>query len=160
MYRGITRSTKCFLKDIEKPWDTDICDLGGEKVSLNFIEHQLLRPQELFDDPRMHFAINCAAIGCPLLRPEAYTGERVKDQLADSTRLSLQNERYLKVEGDRVLLTKVTSWFEGDFVAKAGSLAKFAAPYAPEAARKILEEKGDAAISHLEYDWDLNDVAK
>lgn len=148
------------IKDLDKPWDTDFCELGGEKVSLNFIEHQLLRPTELFDDPRMHFAINCASIGCPLLRAEAYTGDKIEAQLEDATRRTFQDERYLRLDGERVLMTKVTEWFKGDFDGKYGSLAKFAAPYAPDAARKILEEKGDSAISHLDYDWDLNDVAK
>ena len=115
---------------------------------------------ELFNDPRMHFAINCAAIGCPLLLGEAYVGDRIDAQLDSSVRRSLQEPRYLVVEGDGVKVSEVLKWFNEDFTSKHGTLSKFLIPYARDDARKILESRGDAAISYLTYDWDLNDVPK
>ncbi len=148
------------IKKLKKPWDTPFCEVGGDKITLNDLENKLLRPQETFGDPRIHFAINCASIGCPLLRAEAYTGERIDAQLEDSTRRSFTDSRYLKIEGDRVKVSKILDWFKDDFITKSGSRAKFIQPYAPAEARKILEARGDSALSFLGYDWNLNDIGK
>ena len=148
------------IQKTKDPWDTPFCKLGGEKITLNDIEHKYLRPKELFNDPRMHFAINCASIGCPLLLAEAYVGDRIDAQLDSSVRRCLENPSYLVAEGDGVKTSEILKWFNGDFTEKYGTLSKFLIPYAKDDVKKILESRGDAAISYLYYDWDLNDVAK
>ena len=146
------------IKKISKPWDTDFARVGGNTVSLNFLEHNLLRPRELFDDPRMHFAINCASIGCPLLRAGAYTGKGIDKQLDEAVRRCLNDARYAKVDGDKVRVTKVLEWFKGDFDSKYGSLAKFLLKYLPAEAKGVLEKRGEGAIAFFAYDWGLNDT--
>jgi hypothetical protein len=148
------------IRDLSSPWDTAFCKVGGSTVTLNHIEHMILRPKELFDDPRMHFAINCASIGCPLLRQGAYTGAGIDKQLDEAVRRAMKDERYLRVSSGGVEVTKILSWFKGDFTEKYGSLAKFLAPHIEEGeAKKILQDKGDSAIDFLGYDWNLNDTA-
>ena len=146
------------IKDLTKPWDTAFCEVGGESITLNNIEHNYLRPKELFDDPRMHFAINCASVGCPLLRAEAYDGSKIAAQLEDSTRTALRDPRYVQLKSGDVYLTKVLDWFKGDFVAKHGSLSKFLEQYVAEDVAAVLKARGDDAIQYLDYDWKLNDI--
>ncbi|MCA8960763.1 MAG: DUF547 domain-containing protein [Planctomycetes bacterium] len=144
------------IKDLDKPWDTPFCVVGGEKLTLNDIEHKFLRPKELFDDPRMHFAINCASVGCPPLRAGAYTGKELGKQLDQAVRAALDQERYLRVRDGRVELTKILSWFRDDFVKKYGSVSKFLIPRVGGEAKSILEARGDDALSYQDYDWGLN----
>lgn len=147
------------IKDIGSPWTTSRCEVGGYTVSLNDIEHRILRPIELFDDPRMHFAINCASVGCPLLRPEAYVGSRIDDQLESSVKSCLRDSRYVALGSGEVEVSRILSWFKEDFVEKHGSLSRFLIPYVTDEVAAVLQESGDDAIGFLGYDWSLNDTA-
>ncbi|MCI0652815.1 MAG: DUF547 domain-containing protein [Planctomycetes bacterium] len=148
------------IKDVPggTPWKLEFCKLGGNTVSLDFIEHNLLRPSELFGDPRIHFAVNCASIGCPLLRRGAYRGEEIDKQLDESIRNCMADPRYLSVSDRTVKVTKVLQWFAGDFKDKYGSVSKFLLPYVTGEAAAILEQEGDGALDYLDYDWSLNDA--
>lgn len=128
--------------------------IGGKKYSLNQIEHAILRPE--FAEPRIHFALVCAAVGCPLLRRGAYFPESVRTQLeADASRF-IHNPDKVRYDAQKktLYLSKIFKWYEEDFVKAAGSVAEYVRGYlGPEAA------VGDGwAIVFLPYDWNLNRV--
>jgi hypothetical protein len=128
--------------------------VGGKKYSLNQIEHAILRPE--FAEPRIHFALVCASVGCPLLRRGAYFPESVRTQLeADASRF-IHNPDKVRYDAEKktLYLSKIFKWYEEDFVKAAGSVAEYVGGYlGPEAA------VGDGwAIVFLPYDWNLNRV--
>lgn len=128
--------------------------IGGKKYSLNQIEHGILRPE--FAEPRIHFALVCASVGCPLLRRGAYFPESVRTQLeADASRF-IHNPDKVRYDAQKktLYLSKIFKWYEEDFVKAAGSVAEYVGRYlGPEAA------VGDGwAIVFLPYDWNLNRV--
>ena len=128
--------------------------ISGKKYSLNRIEHAILRPE--FAEPRIHFALVCASVGCPLLRRGAYFPESVRTQLeADASRFihNPDKERY-DAQKKTLYLSKIFKWYGEDFVKAAGSVAEYVGGYlGPEAA------VGDGwAIVFLPYDWNLNRV--
>ncbi len=144
------------IRDTTKPWKGERHRVGGTVVSLDFIEHSLLRVPTLFNEPRVHFGVNCASKGCPPLRNEAFVGSRVRDQLEDSVTRALAMPSQLRVEGEKVLVSEIFNWFGEDFRRGESSLPEFLIPRAPAAAALILREKGSAAIGFLPYDWSLN----
>ncbi|MBD0392755.1 MAG: DUF547 domain-containing protein [Microcoleus sp. C1-bin4] len=128
--------------------------IGGKKYSLNQIEHAILRPE--FAEPRIHFALVCASVGCPLLRRGAYFPESVRTQLeADASRF-IHNPDKVRYDAQKktLYLSKIFKWYGEDFVKEAGSVAEYVRGYlGPEAA------VGDGwAIVFLPYDWNLNRV--
>ena len=128
--------------------------IGGKKYSLNQIEHAILRPE--FAEPRIHFALVCASVGCPLLRQGAYFPESVRTQLeADASRF-IHNPDKVRYDAQKktLYLSKIFEWYGEDFVKAAGSVAEYVGGYlGPEAA------VGDGwAIVFLPYDWNLNRV--
>ncbi|GAB3196424.1 DUF547 domain-containing protein [Pontibacter aydingkolensis] len=129
-------------------WDKKFFRLGGEKYSLNIIEHQILRKE--FEEPRIHFAINCASVSCPKLRREAYTSEQLEAQLQEQAYNFINDPFKNRLSSNNPKLSSIFNWFEGDFK-KNGSLVDFLNRYAKT---KIRE---DASISYLEYDWRLNE---
>lgn len=135
-------------------WEQPAGQVGGKKISLNDIEHKILRKM---DEPRMHVAIVCASVSCPDLRREAYTAERLDAQLTDQMRRFLENRgkgMRLDSEENRLYLSKIFSWFEGDFETQGGVL-KFVKAYCPEATRKKMAGQ-NLKISYLDYNWNLN----
>jgi hypothetical protein len=150
------------IKDIDSPWKTTRWVIGGHKLSLDDIEHGLIRP--LYKDSRIHFAVNCASIGCPPLADWPYEGSKIDEQLDLAARRTLGDEHYARVEGDELLLTSVMNWYRRDFVGdefspSAESLPLYAARYAGEEVRALVEQKGgEPAVGFIEYDWSLNDM--
>ena len=143
------------IKDIKKGlpminsvWDIKFIEIEGEKYDLNNIEHSILRKE--FDEPRIHFAINCASVSCPLLLNEAYTADKVEAQLEAQSRAFLSDPTRNKVSTDKLELSKIFTWFKGDFT-KNGSLAEFIDRYTDT------KVSPDAKIDFLPYDWNLND---
>jgi hypothetical protein len=149
------------IKDIpaSKRWEDRRWNVGGHVWSLDQIEHEQIRPK--FDEPRIHFALVCAAVGCPPLRDEAYTASRLAEQLADQARRVHGDARWFRYDRDRnvVFLTKLYDWYAGDFEKAAGSVLAYAAAYAPQLAR-ALEAGRRPEIRWLEYDWSLNDQTR
>lgn len=150
------------IKDLDDPWGTKRWTLGGEKVSLDDIEHGLLRP--IFKDPRVHFGVNCASIGCPPLADFAYTGDEVDRQLEEVTRNALRNPRYAEVSDGRLHLTRILQWYGDDFTRigwspTAESIPEFVARYGSPDVKKLVDTKAaDTPVEFLEYDWRLNDT--
>ncbi|MEG4331382.1 DUF547 domain-containing protein [Microcoleus sp. AT9_A2] len=128
--------------------------IGGKKYSLNQIEHAILRPE--FAEPRIHFALVCASVGCPLLRRGAYFPESVRTQLEADANRFIHNPDKVRSDAEKktLYLSKIFKWYGEDFVKAAGSVAEYVGGYlGPEAA------VGDGwAIVFLPYDWNLNRV--
>jgi hypothetical protein len=131
---------------------------GGAMLALNDIENDRIR--EGFKDPRIHFAINCAARSCPPMRTEAFTGARLSEQLDDTVRQFFAGPGALRIEGGEGRFTMTTSkvldWFEDDFKQWGGGVVAFTMKYLPaDRARMIAGTK--VSIDHFDYDWSLND---
>lgn len=145
------------IKDIRSPWGQNRVKVFGKAVSLDHVENNLLR--ENHQEPRIHFALNCASIGCPPLRAEAYTGENLESQLTSQTRSFLSNEKFTRYDPatNVLVLSPIFKWFEKDFLAKSESILKFVTPYLPETAAKALKA-GNTSVQYGEYDWSLNNT--
>lgn len=151
------------IKDLNKPWKTERYDFAGDKVSLDNIEHNLLRP--VFKDPRIHFAVNCASIGCPSLANFAFDGKILDSQLDTVTRDAFKNKRYAAVQGKKLALTSLLNWYGSDFTKKdwtprADSLAHFVAMYADGELKTFLTKNPSPGITFQDYDWKLNDIPR
>ncbi len=143
------------IKDIKKGipfvntvWDIKFIKIEGIEYDLNNIEHSILRKK--FEEPRIHFAVNCASYSCPVLRGEAFVAERIDEQLTEQARLFLADKRRNIVTEDKAQLSKIFSWFGGDFK-KNGSKLDFINKYSP------VQIKKTADISYLDYNWTLNE---
>lgn len=147
------------IKDIgnvlKGPWKQPVVRLFGDLRTLDYVEHDLLRPT--FKDPRVHFAVNCASIGCPALRAEAFQAEKLDAQLDEQGRRFLRDTSKNRLDaGKKTLhLSPIFDWFKGDFTAKSGSVEKFILPYVSDADRKVIEQ-GGLSIKSTDYDWKLN----
>ncbi len=146
------------IKDIPSAerWDAKRWRLGSMTLSLNQIEHEQIRPR--FAEPRVHFALVCAAIGCPKLRNEAYRAERIEEQLEDQTRYVHSHDRWFRYQpgANEVYLTKLYDWYGSDFAQIAGSVPLFASRYSTPFNAALREDK-PPRIRWLDYDWMLND---
>jgi len=128
--------------------------VAGKRLSQDDIEHEILRKQ--FKDPRIHFAIICASMGCPPLPRIAYTEENVQTRLEEETRKYLNSPRGTRIDRaeNTLHMSKLFDWFATDFIQKSGSTLAFMQPYLHEEVRIFLER--DPMISYLEYNWALN----
>lgn len=137
------------IPTVRSIWTKEWFKIGGKDFSLDRIEHKILRKD--FEEPRIHFAVNCASISCPVLRNEAYTAEKLDVQLDEQARLFLNDTSRNKITAQRVEVSKIFSWFGGDFK-KGQSLIQFLNKYT----EVQIEEK--AKVRFASYDWNLNDV--
>lgn len=139
-------------------WDDQRWKIGARLWSLNQIEHEEIRPK--FIEPRVHFALVCAAIGCPKLRNEAYQAGRIEQQLEDQARYIHSHGRWFRFDASKniVYLTPLYDWYAGDFGQAAGSVLDFAARYSA-GLKKALRDGTRPTVRWLEYDWRLNHKA-
>jgi len=151
---------------LRSPWKKQFFTLLGEPRSLDDIEHGMIRAKGAYDDPRIHMAVNCASIGCPALRPEAYVGERLDAQLDDQVLRFLSDRTRNRYNPERGVLevSKIFDWYEDDFeqgYRGIDSPATFFAAYAAQLADRPADQQAIRAkavkIRYLEYDWALND---
>lgn len=133
---------------VNTPWDIKCFEVGSEEFSLNNIEHGIIRKD--FEEPRIHFALVCAAVSCPKLLNEAYVPERLDSQLTSQTKAFLANNEKNKISQDRLELSKIFSWYGGDF-RKNGTLVDFLNAYTS------VEIDKKAKTSFLNYNWELNE---
>lgn len=136
------------LPFINSVWDISFIDIAGRKYDLNQIEHNILRP--LFEDARIHAAINCASVSCPRLRAEAYVADRLEAQLDEAMRAFLVDEVRNQPAGSVAQLSPIFSWFSGDFERNRGSVRAYVNHYLPEPI------PATTAIRYLSYNWQLN----
>lgn len=148
--RDINLSGGLFLRG---PWDAKLLHLGGEELTLNDIEHRILRP--IWRDPRTHYALNCASIGCPDLAPRAFTAANAEALLEAGARAYVNHPRGVAVREDGLMLSSIYNWFGEDFGGEEGvlrHLLHYAAPPLAEAIRRT------PRIAGFGYDWGLNDA--
>lgn len=149
------------------PWQEPFFTLLGARRSLDDVEHGLLRTPGAFDDPRVHFALVCASVGCPMLRNEAYVGGRLNAQLNDAMRRFLADRtrnRYDPAAG-HLEVSRIFDWYGGDFsqgyqgfTSVPATLALFADTLADDPADQAAIRAEQVPISFLDYDWRLNDL--
>ncbi|MEZ4647976.1 MAG: DUF547 domain-containing protein [Candidatus Eisenbacteria bacterium] len=139
------------IKDIgglfSSPWKRDVVTVAGSPLTLDAIENEILRPE--FHDPRVHFALNCASIGCPPLLAGAYHAAQIGEQLDKSCRRTLNDDRWVRADTDGIRVTKIFDWYKGDFDEGGGSVRAFIDRY-----RRTPLPSGK--IEFLSYDWSLN----
>lgn len=146
---------------LQSPWKKRFFRLLGQEHHLDWIEHEQLRPN--YNDWRVHAAVNCASIGCPALRPEAFTAARLDAQLDDGMLRFMSDRTRNRFADNRVELSAIFNWFGEDFQKGdrgIGSLGDLVALYAdalgiPAADRDAMRS-GKVPIRFLEYDWSLN----
>lgn len=146
-------------------WRRGIVSLFGRQVSLDELEHEMIRQWPQFREPRIHFAVNCAAIGCPALRAEAYTGARLDEQLQDSTWRFLADRDRNWLQGDSLYVSRIFDWYEDDFQqgwqginSVQDFLIRFADALALQESDIKALQAGDIRIRYSRYDWGLNDL--
>ena len=137
------------------PWDKELVSVEGEELSLNDIEHRILRP--IWKDPRIHYAVNCASIGCPNLAIDAFEGDRLEAMLDTAARGYINDPRGVSIRGRKVTVSKIYDWFQEDFGGSTQSVLAHLKRYAAPELAKQLEAIGD--ISGTAYDWSLNSTA-
>lgn len=145
------------IKEIpgDQRWDDVRWSLAGGTYSLNQLEHELVRAN--FREPRIHFALVCAAVGCPPLRSEAYSGERLEEQLEAQARFTHESERWLRYRAgaDTIELTSLYEWYGGDFEQVAGSVLAYVGRYDDDLSSDLAAGH-EPEVRFLDYDWSLN----
>jgi hypothetical protein len=146
-------------------WKKKFFNLLGEERHLDWIEHEMLRPR--YNEPRVHVAVNCASIGCPALFPTAFTAATLDTMLEDGMRRFLSDSTRNRVAGDKLEVSSIFKWFKEDFEKGHRGFHKVEdvfARYAEvmtanPAERDKLKAKA-LSVSHLDYDWSLNDQGR
>ncbi len=134
------------------PWKLKLIKIGAEKLSLDDVEHRILRP--IFGDPRIHFALNCASIGCPNLSPKAYTARNVQSLLDAGARAYISHPRGAHFEDQVLVLSSVFDWFGEDFGGSREERLRYLAGFAePDLAARLRSHRGEI---RYEYNWKLN----
>jgi hypothetical protein len=155
------------IKDLgsffSSPWKKEFVTLLDETRSLDEIEHKLIRGSDRYNDPRIHFAVNCASISCPALRAEAYDGNRLNEQLTEQTNLFLSNPERNQVEQDVIKLSSIFKWYREDFEKGWMNYHHLEDFLITNSASLNLSKKqiaklktGEMDIEFLNYDWRLN----
>ncbi|MEP0190024.1 MAG: DUF547 domain-containing protein [Erythrobacter sp.] len=133
------------------PWKDDAVTVAGRTLSLDNIEHDILRPE--WKDVRIHYAVNCASIGCPNLATEAYTGARLEDMLEAASKAFVNHPRGFGGEPGNVVASSIFDWYQDDW-GTAQDVLKHARKYAEGPTAKLLD--GADEIAGYDYDWNLN----
>ncbi|WP_439101067.1 DUF547 domain-containing protein [Congregibacter sp.] len=148
---------------LRSPWKKSFIPLLGNTLSLDDIEHGMIREPGRFDDPRIHFAVNCASIGCPALRREAYRGDVLDAQLEEQTRSFIGDPSRNRLRGDELEISSIFKWYRDDFEQgwrDCDTLEQFLARYDDALSLSPQEViqlgNGDIDIEFLDYDWQLN----
>jgi len=131
---------------------------AGEKYSLGHIEHKILRP---LGDPRIHFAINCASIGCPKLPNKPFYSRQLDKQLDDEAKRFILDLKKVKLDRENNILyySEIFDWFEEDFLAVNDSILSYIKKYINPSDKEYLENH-DVSLKAFKYDWDLNEQLK
>jgi hypothetical protein len=134
------------------PWNREIVVIDGKVLSLNDIEHRILRP--LYGEPRVHFAVNCASLGCPNLAPQAYTADNLEALYESGARAFINHPRGVQRHGRKLQLSAIFDWFQEDFGNDRQAVLNWLSRYAePELAETLQNWRGPVSY---EYDWRLN----
>ncbi len=134
------------IKDLKGPWNRQVVTIRNKQLSLGDIEHNILRKM---DEPRIHFAINCASYSCPKLLNEAFTVEKLEDLLEKSARTFVNDPKRNVITKEKAMLSQIFKWYKKDFTNKV-SLTDYINQYSTI---KITKE---TSIEFINYDWRLN----
>ena len=152
---------------LQSPWKKKFFSLLGQQRSLDELEHEWIRAPGVFDDPRIHFAVVCASIGCPMLRNEAYVAERLDAQLDDALRrfLSDRTRNRFDAASSTLSVSKIFDWYRKDFERGYKGYDSLQALFARHADQLAATPKalvdlraGNYRLEFLDYDWALNDL--
>lgn len=154
---------------LQSPWKKAFFTLLGKERGLDDVEHGLIRAPGAFDEPRIHSAVNCASIGCPMLRDEAFTADKLDAQLEDGMRrfLSDRTRNRFDTASNTLSVSKIFDWYQGDFEKGYQGFTSLEATFAryadalgdtPQARDAI--RKGGLNIRYLDYDWALNAIRR
>ena len=163
------KSIRDFGSFIGNPWKDDFFTLLGRPMTLDGIEHDTIRAPGAYDDPRIHFAVNCASIGCPMLREEAYVAARLDAQLEEQTArfLSDRSRNRYDPASAKLLVSKIFDWYGKDFSRGwkgTDSVPQFLARYADRLADTPGERERiraqEVPVAFLDYDWALNEARR
>jgi hypothetical protein len=157
------KSIKDLGSTFSSPWKRKFFTLLGEEKSLDDIEHGMIRADGVFNEPRIHFVVNCASIGCPALRNEAITADKLEAQLEDSTKKFLADRSRNRIAEGGAQVSKIFDWYGKDFTrgwkgytSLNQFFTKYADALADNAESKQALQDGKLKTSYLEYDWNLN----
>jgi hypothetical protein len=135
------------------PWDAKLLRVEGEELSLNDMEHRILRP--IWRDPRLHYAVNCASMGCPNLQNRAYTAANLEGLLEKGAREYINHPRGVALQGNKLVLSSIYDWFQEDFGGSEEGVLRHLRRYAAaELAGKLDGYSGRISYG---YDWSLNE---
>lgn len=161
-YKNI-KSIKDLGSIFQSPWKKDFIPLFGRTISLDDIEHGLIRGSNRYNDFRIHFAANCASIGCPALRNEAYRADQLNSQLEDQTQRFLSDKTRNRIESGALYLSPIFKWYLADFqkgwlgISRlADFLARYSTYISLSKPQVIALQKEDIDIKYMEYNWNLN----
>lgn len=138
------------------PWGKKLVTIEGTPLSLDDIEHEILRKN--FADPRVHYAVNCASIGCPNLQQQAFTASKLTRQLDAAAKEYVNSPRGVVITDGEIAVSKIYSWFKGDFGTSDAKILAHLRRYAAAPLKARLEKA--ETIGDYFYDWSLNDTAR
>ncbi|CAH0532529.1 hypothetical protein VST7929_00359 [Vibrio stylophorae] len=133
------------------PWDEKIITIAGQKLTLNDIEHRILRP--IWRDPRIHYVVNCASLGCPDLPAKALNADTLNEQLEHAASRFINSNKGVELQNNQLQLSQIYDWYGSDFGDRAALLAHLA-QYNPQLASTLLQWSGKI---NYDYNWQLND---
>lgn len=136
------------------PWKAKVVKVSGHDLSLDDIEHGILRP--IFKDPRVHYAVNCASVGCPNIGGEAFTGAKLETQLDAAAKAYVNSPRGVSLARGGVTASSIYTWFQADFGGDAAGVLAHLQRYAEPGLRAKLAPV--TTIDGYVYDWTLNDA--
>lgn len=136
------------------PWDDEVTSVAGTPLTLNDIEHRILRP--IWNDPLVHYGVNCASVGCPNLLTRAYTAGNVRARLRENARAYVNSPRGVRFEDGKLVVSKIYRWYREDFGGSEAGVISHLRRYAEPALSARLDAAG--GIDGYAYDWSLNDV--
>lgn len=149
------------IKDIgglfSSPWKKKFFRLLEKEGNLDWIEHEKIRP--IYNEPRIHFALVCASIGCPGLRAEAFVAQKLNKQLDESVHRFLNDSARNRYDSTmkELALSSIFKWYKDDFVKAKGSIQAFIFPYMDSLKGENLSSAQNISIKYLDYDWSLNE---
>ncbi len=135
------------IKNIVKPWDKQWIKVGNKTLSLGDIEHKILRKME---EPRIHFAINCASFSCPMLKNEAFIASKMEAQLEQATKDFINDPKRNIISISKIEISQIFKWFKKDFTTK-GTIVDFIKPYT------TINLSKKTSVKYLDYNWSLNE---
>lgn len=163
------KSIRDFGTVFGNPWKDKFFTLFGQPSFLDQVEHEILRKEGVYDDPRVHVAVVCASIGCPMLRNEAFVADRLEAQLEEALRrfLSDRTRNRYNPQSGKLEVSRIFDWYGKDFekghkgfASVKQALSRYADLLADKPADRAIVKARQAEVTFLDYDWSLNDVNK